>query len=228
MTTTSIQLTASDGHQYRAFLAQPQGQPVADLILLQEIFGVTGHMQKLAIGYANYGFRVIVPALFDRVERDLVIRYADPDRGRAIAQQVEIPWVLKDIDAACKYAGNNRSVAVIGYCWGGTFAYLAAAKLKVAAAVSYYGTRVADNLQPHLNAPVQFHIGADDAMIPQQAIAKIAQAHPDQPLWLYKNAGHAFACEDRAAYEPISSKLAEQRTLDFLDKHLGLSMALSQ
>jgi carboxymethylenebutenolidase len=228
MTTASIQLTASDGHQCSAFIAEPQGAPVADLILLQEIFGITAHMQKLATDFAGYGFRAIVPALFDRVERNLVISYADADRGRAIAQQCEVSCVLKDIDAARKYAGNNRPVAVIGYCWGGTFAYLAAAKLEVGAAVSYYGTRVADNLQTQLNAPVQFHIGADDKMIPEPAIAKIMQAHPNQSLWIYENAGHAFACEDRAAYEPISSKLAKQRTLEFLAQQLGLSSYLSQ
>lgn len=224
MTKSSIYLIASDGHQFNAFIAEPKVEPVADLVLLQEIFGVTAHMQKLAVDFASYGFRVTVPALFDRVERDLVVSYKDADRGRGIAQQCEVTSVLRDIDAACKYTGDSRPVAVIGYCWGGTFAYLAAAKLEVAAAVSYYGTRVADNLQAQLNAPVQFHIGADDGMIPEPAITKIMQAHPNQPLWIYDNAGHAFACQDRATYEPISSELAKQRTLDFLARQLALTI----
>lgn len=222
MFTDTILVEASDGHTFNVIIAEPAVQPLAQLVLLHEIFGVTEHMHKLARLYASYGFRVHVPALFDRIEKDLVIPYTDAERGRSIAQQCKPDCVLKDIDATCNHGSHNTSVAVIGYCWGGTFAYLAAAKLEIGAAVSYYGTRVADNLQPDLRAPVQFHIGANDAMLPKQAVDKIAQAHPDQPLWIYDKAGHAFACEDRASYESSSSRLAEGRTLDFIRQSLDL------
>lgn len=220
MTTKTIQLTASDGHRLTAFVAEPKAKPIGALILVQEIFGVTRHMQSLAIRYAGYGFKTIVPALFDRVQADAVISYSDPERGRAIAQRCDTLLALKDLNAACQAINTSNSVGVVGYCWGGTFAYLAACNLNIKAAVSYYGTRIVDNLQDSLTAPIQFHFGLDDQLVSAVDVAKIQQAHPQQKVWVYEHAGHAFACEDRPSYNSESSQLAEQRTLKFLLKTL--------
>ena len=214
-----IQLTAGDGHQFAAFIAAPKCKPIAMLVLVHEIFGITTHMQSLAVRYASYGFKTIIPALFDRIQADAVISYSAPDRGRAIAQQCQPALVLEDLDAACQQA-DGSSIGVIGYCWGGTFAYLAACNLTINAAVSYYGTKVVENIQDNLDVPIQFHFGLDDQLISADDIAKIQQAHPRQKLWVYQHAGHAFACEDRPSYKPQSSQLAEQRTLNFLFEKL--------
>ena len=209
MTKKIIQLTASDGHRFASFVAAPKCKPIATLVLIHEIFGVTPHMQSLAVRYASYGFKTIIPALFDRVQADAAISYSAPDRGRAIAQQCQPALVLEDIDA-------GSGVGVVGYCWGGTFAYLAACNLNINAAVSYYGTRVVENLQHNLYVPIQFHFGFDHQLISADDIAKIQQAHPRQKLWVYQHASHAFACEDRPSYKLESSQLVEQRTLNFL------------
>ena len=85
-----IELTASDGHKLSAYRAEPKGKPRGGLIVVQEIFGVNGHIRSVSDGYAADGYLVVAPAFFDRVERGLDIGYAQPDieRGRAFIPKI--------------------------------------------------------------------------------------------------------------------------------------------
>jgi carboxymethylenebutenolidase len=109
---------------------------------------------------------------------------------------------------------------VVGYCWGGTMSYLAATRLPVAAAVAYYGGGIDRYLDEKPRCPVMFHYGEKDAHIPQTAIAQIKAAFPQGIYHLYP-ADHGFNCTDRGSYEPASAKLALQRSLEFLRRHLA-------
>ena len=114
--------------------------------------------------------------------------------------QLDIKQVLLDINACINVVRHAGPVGVVGYCWGGTLAYLAACELPVAAAVAYYGSRIVENLghaQPH--APVQYHFGERDQSIPPEAIEKIRAADPTGEIHVYP-ADHGFNCDQRAAY----------------------------
>jgi carboxymethylenebutenolidase len=110
-------------------------------------------------------------------------------------------------------------VGVLGYCFGGSLAWLAATRLDPAAVVCYYGGRIALHAAETPRCPVMMHFGAKDAHIGPQEIEKIRSAHPDLPLFIY-DAGHGFNCDQRKDFEPQSAGLARQRTLEFFRDHL--------
>lgn len=222
---TEIKLTADDGHELNVYLAEGSSKPGASLILIQEIFGVNSHIRGVADDYASQGFRVIAPALFDRVQPHLELGYGPEDmvRGMAVRTKIDQDSMLKDVAAAISYADGTAQGAktgVLGYCMGGTLAWLAATRFNVAAAVGYYGGRIAEYAAENPRCPVMLHFGAKDQHIPPSEIDKIRRAHPDVPIFVY-DAGHGFNCEQRNDYEASAAKLARQRTLDFLRKHLG-------
>lgn len=215
-----IELTASDGRVLSAYEARPGAEPRGGVVVVQEIFGVTAHIRDLADAFAAAGYHAVAPAMFDRLEPGVVLPYTDIDGGRARIAQLSREDVVADVGAAVNRLGGSGRVGVVGYCWGGTVAWIAAGTLPIAAAVSYYGTRIANNLDLRPRCPVQFHHGEADASIPPERIAAYQAACPDGEFHLYP-AGHGFSCTDRADYDAASARLAFERTLAFLARHVG-------
>ena len=218
-----IKLAASDGHQLNAYLAE-SAKATASLVVIQEIFGLNSHIRGVVDDYASQGFRVIAPALFDRVQPHLDLGYGPEDmaKGLAVRSKISLDEMMRDVAAAVEHVGrisNSGRTGVLGYCLGGTLAWLAATRLSVAAAVGYYGGRIAEHASEEPRCPVMLHFGAQDQHIPAAEIEKIRRAHPDVPIFIY-DAGHGFNCEQRKDYEPKSAGLARQRTLEFFRKHL--------
>jgi carboxymethylenebutenolidase len=215
-------LMARDGHEFDAWLAAPppgasRDGPRGALVILQEIFGVNSHIRAVADGFAAEGYVTIAPSLFDRAKRGVQLGYSPDDVqvGRGYMLQVPIEKSLLDINACINVVRHAGPVAAVGYCWGGTLAHLVACELPVAAAVAYYGSRIVDNLDKHTHAPVQYHFGERDKSIPPEAIEKIRAADPGGEIHVYP-ADHGFNCDQRAAYDAPSAKLARERTLRFL------------
>jgi carboxymethylenebutenolidase len=217
-------LTAEDGHRLAAYRATPAGAPRGALVVVQEIFGVNSHIRNLTDGFAADGYVALAPAIFDRAERDFAIGYApaDIERGRAVRMKLGFDVMVMDVRAAVKELGaSGLKVGVVGYCLGGTLAWLAATRIDgVAAAVGYYGGGIADTATEKPRCPVMLHWGETDASIPPEHWKKVAAAHPGLPMHVYP-AGHGFSCDERASYHEASAKLARQRTLDFFRQHVG-------
>ena len=151
-----IDLTASCGHIFQAYLT---GDPRAPrgIVVVQEIFGVNRHMRRVCDELAGYGYQVVAPALFDRVERGVELGYtaADIERGLKLREPIEEAAALRDIEAAAAKLAP-RPTGIIGYCWGGTIAWLGATRSKAfKAAIGWYGggIRAARDARP--NCPVQ-------------------------------------------------------------------------
>ena len=219
-----VKLTASDGHEFDAYVAKPEGEPIAGLVVVQEIFGVNTHIRAVADGYAKDGFLAVAPALFDRWERGVDIGYegADMEKAMSFMPRLDVEVMLKDTGAAIAYARQQtgKKTGVIGYCLGGSIAWLAASRLGADAAVGYYGGMIAKFTDEQLQCPVLLHFGKKDAHITEEDRAKISAAHPKVPIHLY-DAGHGFNCDMRQSYDAPSAKLARERSLEFLKKHLG-------
>ncbi len=219
-----VTLRASDGHELDAYVARPSGSPIGGLVVVQEAFGVNSHIRSVADRYAEDGFLAVAPALYDRFERGVELGYSGEDMQRAIAtarQGNPDDWV-KDVAAALDYAlgETGKKVGVIGYCLGGSVAWLAATRLDPAAAVGYYGGYIANFAGEKLKAPVMLHFGLEDQHIPKKEIdEKVAAAHPEVPIFWYQ-AGHGFDCNNRASHNPEAAKLARERSLEFLKKHI--------
>ena len=216
-----IRLTADDGHQLDAYQAAPDGAPKAGMLILQEIFGVTDHIKRVTDGYAAHGYLALAPALFDRVAPNIALDYADIEQGRDTMLKLEPDNAVKDMAAAVEHLESAGAVAAVGYCWGGAMAYLAACRLPVQAAVSYYGGQIARFLEETPTCPVMYHFGADDAHIPMSVVDDIKAARPEGVFHVYEGAGHGFNCDDRPDYRPDSAALALERSLEFLARHLS-------
>jgi len=220
---SNIKLTAADGQQLGAYVAESTHPALGAVVVVQEIFGVNRHIRSVADDYARQGFWAVAPALFDRVEPNLELDYnpTDASRGMQIANQIGMENALKDVAAAITHVGSTlqgKKVGMVGYCFGGTLAWLAATRLNPHAAVCYYGGRIAQYAAEVPRCHVMLHFGNKDKHIPPSEIEKIQRAHPELPVFLY-DAGHGFNCDQRKDYAPQAASLARQRTLEFFRKH---------
>jgi len=220
-----INLTSDDGFKFGAYKATPKGKSRGGLVVVQEIFGVNSHIKKLTDSFAADGFVALAPALFDRVERGVEMGYqqSDIERGRAIRGKLGWDTMVMDMKAgvdALKKEGLK--VAVVGYCMGGSLAWLASTRVPgVAAAVGYYGGAAAEFANEQPKSPVLLHFGETDQSIPKEHWDKIRTAQPKVPMHIYQGAGHGFSCDERASYHASSARLARERTMDFLKQHVG-------
>jgi carboxymethylenebutenolidase len=217
-------LIAEDGHQLDAYVNPVTGAKAA-VVVLQEIFGVNHHIRSVVDKFAQAGFWAIAPALFDRAQPGVELNYDDKgmEEGKKIAYGLKPDDVLKDIAAALRKARTelpDAKVGVVGYCFGGSYAWLSATRLDPQASVCFYGSMVAKFATENPSCPVQTHFGKKDKSIPESDIEKIRQAHPEIEIYLY-DAGHGFSCNERASYSPEASSLAFSRTIEFFHKHLA-------
>jgi carboxymethylenebutenolidase len=220
----TITLTAADGFQLSAYQAKPAGKPVGGLVVTQEIFGVNGHIRRVADSFAAEGYHAIAPALFDRIEPGVAIGYTQDDiqKGIALKGKSTTASALLDIDAARRVVAAAGRTAVIGYCWGGFLAFVAAARLPgFAAAVSYYGGGIGSVAAEQPKCPVLMHFGDKDHAIPLSDVEAVRQAHPTGVTIHVYEAGHGFNCDERPSYDKASADLARRRTLAFLAAELG-------
>ena len=218
------QLRAIDGFAFGAYEALPSAKPRGGIVVIQEIFGVNSHIRNVADGYAAAGFAAIAPQIFDRVERNVELGYEAQDmtRGVEIARgKLKMEQTLQDLQAAVDDAKRFGKVGVVGYCFGGLMAWLAACELTgVSAAVSYYGGGVASQLDRKPRCPVMMHFGDKDAHIPLSDVDKVRKAHPGVNVNVYA-ADHGFNCDHRASYDAAAAKLALSRSLEFFAKNIG-------
>src|SRR5271154_3509189 len=175
-----VKLKAEDGHELDAYVSRPAGETIAGLVVVQEIFGVNAHIRSVVDGYAKDGFLAVAPALFDRYERGVELGYEGEDalKARSFVPKLDVNAAVLDTAAALDYVRGQtgKKCGVIGYCFGGTIAWLAATRLKADAAVGYYGGRIAMFAAEEPKAPVMLHFGKKDQHIPKEEVDKVAVA----------------------------------------------------
>jgi carboxymethylenebutenolidase len=219
-----IELMAKDGHTLSAYRANPAGSPRGGVVVLQEIWGVNDHIRRVTDGYAAEGYVAVAPALFDRVERDVMMdEYTNETRtsGFGVMQKVDHDDAMLDVAAAVDSLSAAGRVAVVGFCFGGRLAWLAAARVPgLSAAVAYYGGGIPGMAAEKPRCPVIFHFGERDQHIPVASVREFGNAHPTLPIYMY-SADHGFNCDQRSSYDEPSAKLARERTLEFLKKTIG-------
>lgn len=219
-----IQLTASDGFELDAFIAQPDGDAKGTVLVIQEIFGINVHIREVCDGFADQGYVALAPAIFDRAEKGVELGYEGEDmtRGIEIARgKLKPDETMMDLQAGVNHLQQFGNVAVVGYCFGGLMAWMSAAQLDGIHCVSgYYGGGIADNADLVPKVPTMLHFGELDAHIPQSDVQKVMDAHPEMTVHVYA-ADHGFNCDHRASYDRNASELALQRTLAFFEENLA-------
>ena len=209
--------------EVQAWLAQPEQAPRGAVIVIQEIFGVTAHIRDVADRLAEAGYTAMAPALFDPLRPGVDLAYDDAGlaRGRELAQELGFDDAVAIVGAAARWLHESgHRVAALGFCWGGSVAFLADTRLGLPA-VSYYGARSVPFLHEPARAPMLFHFGGRDPSTPPDDIEAHRRQQPQARVFVYPAAGHAFNRDvDPKVHEPASAALAWQRTLAFLEESL--------
>lgn len=213
---TMIPMTMSDGATLGVYQVQPKGERRGGLVLIQEIFGVTDHIKEQADRFADQGYEVWAPAIYDREAPGFQASYSDEDRQQAIRIARELhPFALSIADTQTCIDGlkTKGPVCITGYCYGGSVSWAAACSCTgLAAASGYYGSLVPGLAQEQPKCPTILHFGKLDTSIPMEGVEKVQAAHPEVKVYLY-DAGHGFNSDRRKDYHAESEKLAFERTL---------------
>ena len=218
-----ISLTTSDGHRLGGYRTDPAGKPKGGIVVVQEIFGVNSHIRNVCDRLAAEGYSAIAPALFDRLERDFESGYTPEEVGHARKFLTNIDWdaMLRDVAAAQTQLTSSGPVGAIGFCMGGTVAFLSATRLAgISAAVGFYGGQIIRFVDEKPKCPVQLHFGEKDDHIPMTDVETIRKKQPQAQVFTY-SAGHGFYCDERGSFHAPSAKEAWDRTLAFFAANLA-------
>ena len=219
-----IELKSADGHTFAAFVAMPAGKPRGGVVVIPEIFGVNSHIQQVTDGFAADGYLAVAPAMFDRVQRNYDTGYSQPEiqAGVAIMQKLDAKQSMMDVQAAIAEAAKAGKVGIVGYCYGGTVSWMAAARARgLACSVPYYGGGMHDLIGEKPKVPVMCNFGETDHSPTLAQAKEIVAAHPEISAHFYAGAGHGFNCDQRGSWNAEAAKLARSRTVEFFRKHLG-------
>jgi carboxymethylenebutenolidase len=219
-----IRLTARDGHALDAYLARPTAAARGGVVIAQEMYGLNDYLREVCEFYAAHGYVAIAPALYDRARRGLTYPYTK--EGHDIAQKHYRNWdwdkCLDDLDAGRDAIADAGRIGLVGFCAGGTLAWLAACRRRYACAVAYYGSQMPDYAGEQAGCPVIAHIGDKDTTFAPGGLAHFRENQPSVPIYMYAGAPHGFDNEKRAGrYDAAACRLAHERTLAFLGLHVG-------
>lgn len=218
-----IELTASDGHKFSAYRADPTGPPKGAVVVLQEIFGINAHIKKLADGFAEKGYVAIAPALFDRAKVGVSLGYDDAAiaQGKELADQIGVDGAMSDIQATVDAVKDAGKVAIVGYSWGGYLAYASTNCVSgLACAIAYYGDGVENDYRVKRKIPTLLHFGEADQVIPFESVVHFRASRPDVSSFTYPGAGHGFNCDDRDSYDSAAAQSALEHTLFWISQYV--------
>lgn len=217
----NLRLTAADGHRFGAYCAEPSGTAKGGVVVLQEIFGVNHHIRNVCDNLAERGYLALAPALFDRKAPGFESGYSPDEIAVARKFLTDLDWqaFLADTEAAVsELRRSTMPIGVMGFCIGGSVAYLASARIDgVSSAICYYGGAIIQFVDEQPRCPVLMHFGNRDHTIPLADVEKIRHKRPECEIHLYP-AGHGFNRDARSNYHPESAQIAWRRSLDWLEE----------
>lgn len=234
----TVVVPVSDGTEMALYVARPEqapgGRPAPGLLVLQEAFGVNGHIRDVARSFAGEGYLAVAPELFHRTApRGFEGSYTDFGSIMPHMQAITPATLEADLRAAYDWLtaegrADRAHVGSIGYCMGGRATYLANAVLPLQAAVSYYGGRIAPDLLPRAaeqHGPILLFWGGKDQHIgpeQQRAVADALRAAGKTFVDVeFSQADHGFFCDERKSYNPEAARQSWALTLEFLRTYLS-------
>ncbi len=204
----------------RAYRSDPRGTPRGTVVVAHEIFGLTPHIRSVCDRLAAAGYAAIAPDLFADALHGDILPYTAEGKQRGVAIKNELGEAHLAAHLQEFIPDGKGKVAVLGFCLGGTLAWMSADPARVACVVAYYAVGLLRHPPVQAHAPVLMHFGRTDPSIPGAEVAAFRERQPRVEIHEY-DAGHAFNRDDDRAFEPEAAKLAWSRTMDFLDRHLG-------
>jgi carboxymethylenebutenolidase len=232
---STVTVATPDG-KMAIYDVEPDGAARGAVIVIQEAFGVNGHIEDVTRRLAHEGYRAVAPHLFYRTG-DPVIDYGDYAKILPHFEALSEAGVLGDIDATLDHlrnAGLDPShTGIVGFCMGGTVTFLTAVRRPLAAAVTFYGGGVAQgrfgmpalvDMGSELQTPWLGLYGDQDQSIPVEQVEalRVATGRASVPTEVvrYADAGHGFHCDVRPDYHEGAARDAWRRTLEWFERFI--------
>ena len=212
--TEIIAIATADGGTMPAEMASPALGSGKAIIMVAPIFGIEDGTRDIMEDYAAQGSEVVTPDMFWRTIPGTLGRDGE-GRAKAVerSENFDVEQGVRDLGDAVAFVKampqSNGKVAVFGYCFGGRFAYLAATRLGVDAAVSFHGVAIGQHLDEadNLACPLAIHVGDQDPVVPMDEIAATKAAigaKPGVEIRVYPGIGHGFTGKGRANYDAFA------------------------
>lgn len=237
MDTRTVEVDTPDGAM-PVYEAIPRS-PKAAVIVIQEVFGVTDHIQDVTRRAADAGFHAVAPALFHR-DGSPTLSYADFGAVLPYMAKINDETVTTDVDATIAYLNSQGwgtpQIGLVGFCFGGRISFLVATSRAIGASVGFYGGGIVSprfehfpplvDRAPDLKSPWLGLFGDADESIPLEDVERLrtelgANTPVPHEIVVYEGAGHGFHCDARPQhFNEQAAKEAWQRTVEFLDTHL--------
>ena len=217
------------------------GNSFPGIVVVQEAFGVTRHMEKVCDRFAQEGYVAFAPALYHREQPNPKLGYNEMAAVQGFMGNLNDEEIVEDINEVVKYSQsdqfrrtNNQKIGIVGYCVGGRITYLAATSCPgLSAASVYYGGRIlvpfGDGPAPidltnRITVPVMGNFGEEDANPSPADVAQIEAAlqaaGATHDFKIYPGAGHGFNCDERDSYNEAAASDALERTLGWFNQYL--------
>jgi carboxymethylenebutenolidase len=232
----SEQIDAPDGSgSFAAHVTLPEGGRGPGVVVLHEIFGVNDYVRDTCRRLAGLGYVALAPDLFWRIAPGLTLDHDEEGLTKAMenVQRFDVPTAVLDAAAAVEHVRSlpevEGGVGVLGFCLGGTLAYLVAAASEPDASVSYYGSGVPGALEQaeQIECPTLVHFGGDDPYIPREQVDAVVAGLGGRPgieVVVHEGAGHAFDNHHAPGFhQPDAADEAWRRTTAFLAEALPVS-----
>ena len=216
-----------DGKEVRGYFARPaDNQKHPGLILIHEWWGLNDNIRGNAKRFAKLGYAALAVDLYDGKSA------VTPGEARKLATHVRgnMDEAFKNLKSAFSFIKshpnvNAERVASIGWCFGGGWSYqIAKNNLGAKASIIYYGRFNPKDDLSKMRATILGQFGAKDRGIKVDTVhefqAKLKTLGGDHEIYIYENAGHAFANEGGSRYNKEAAELAWKRTTAFLRKNL--------
>jgi carboxymethylenebutenolidase len=229
-----ITINTADGPM-QAYRADPEKSRGSALVVFQEAFGVNGYIRSVVDRLAKEGYVAVAPELFHRSGDGQVSPYEQIESALGMVGALTDDMIAADVDASVAYLADEVGaghVGVIGFCFGGRVAFMAACRAPVAAVASLYGGGVGgarpgfraliEDAHPGM-APTLAIFGDADEHIPSDQVERVrtrlGELGDAHQVKVYEGAGHAFHCDEGPTYHPEAAADAWQRSLEWFEQH---------
>lgn len=225
MKTEKLDLNTSRGAT-TAYVAHPDKDSAAAVILIQEYWGINDHIRDIAGRYANEGYLCLAPDLYRGKLAKNSQEASQFMQALAIEDGMEI---IRETIATAGAKYHIQKFGITGYCMGGIFALRAACEIgELAAAAPFYGDIPEEAVLKNLTVPTLFIAGERDSWINPEKVNTLKQAARkyDLPIEVVSyDADHAFFNNTRPeVYDAEASADAWRRVLDLFRKNLAIAM----
>jgi carboxymethylenebutenolidase len=225
-------IRGGDGHDFTGYLSLPASGSGPGMVVVQEIFGVSGYIQDVCARLSDLGYVALAPDLYSRIDGESVIDERSADAlPRAFASMQQLDMARAALDSADTVEHlrgvpevTDRRAGIIGFCLGGGMAYLVAAAAEPDVAICYYGSAIPGNLDkaPDIDCPILFQFGDADEYITAEQRAAVEQAFEGRPhteFHLHHGPNHAFDNHNAAMFHhPVAAAAAWKQTVAFLER----------